>query len=62
MNDERCVNCKFWDTSTTWHNEEFCACRRYPPRPEPLVASLYAFTAEDDWCGEFARKHEEDSK
>ena len=62
----RCVSCRFWEATGQFTNSRIAGkCRRYPPSPTVLRATLWqllfgkyqtahqpSHTAPDDWCGE----------
>jgi hypothetical protein len=47
--ERRCANCVYYDPTEDTPGQG--VCRRYPPNDY-----IWAFVADDDWCGEFAAK------
>lgn len=62
MSDRACEFCAFWEKSE--HGSRDGTCHRYPPttimksegRME-ILGSVWAYTPNDAWCGEFRGKH-----
>lgn len=47
---ERCITCRFYDTSGEWRP----VCRRFPPTPNPDGnPDWWPQVLESDWCGEY---------
>lgn len=59
MTDQRCENCRFWDT------ENDGECRRYPPiitvntKAFSGLSADFPETNSDDWCGEWQGKDQD---
>ena len=60
---QTCLNCRFWDA---WPDAQVGYCRRYAPKPLPLVLvldddgsdraeAMWPITDADEWCGEFEK-------
>lgn len=56
VTDERCENCRFYDTSTA-------RCRRFPPTQHNSSwigpAYVHPMVEKTDWCGEWKDKYHE---
>ena len=55
--NERCGLCRFW--KLMFDDNEQGQCRRFPPANDANVMR-YPVTYNDEWCGEFQRRTDND--
>ena len=68
MNDEMCLNCRFWDPYDKEPEKVVLAqglCRRYPPNvrikgeyDRGVQLMTQPMTYDEEWCGEWRGKDE----
>lgn len=58
--DRYCENCRWWHDPRSFSIVMGGECHRYPPTFVPLVDPSWPTTKNDDWCGEWTEKLEEE--